>query len=265
IVTNCWLALRLEFAGSCIVAIAALLAVLEHSPSMDPSFPGLAGLAISFALAVTQSLNWTVRMASESETQCVAVERVLQYCDMPVEVRPTALPRHCCRCRDMAAAAAILLPPPRYCCHRRDIAAAAAPSPSPSPSPSPLTLARQAPSVIEASRPPESWPALGRLEFKDVVMRYRPELPPALRGVSFVVQPGEKVGVVGRTGSGKYAPRCAAAQLGASSRSPTPTPLRSTTVLALMRLVELHEGRILRDDVDIATNGLHDLRSRIAV
>ena len=41
--------------------------------------------------------------------------------------------------------------------------------------------------------PPQSWPESGAIEFKDVVMAYRPGLPPVLRGVSFKVQPGEKV------------------------------------------------------------------------
>ena len=43
----------------------------------------------------------------------------------------------------------------------------------------------------------------GKIEFKSVEMRYKPELEPALRDVSFTVQPGERVAVVGRTGAGK--------------------------------------------------------------
>lgn len=56
-----------------------LVAVLGHRHGVDPSFAGLAGLAISFALSVTQSLNWTVRMASDVEANMVAVERIQQY------------------------------------------------------------------------------------------------------------------------------------------------------------------------------------------
>uniref|UniRef100_A0A3Q3X7J8 Uncharacterized protein n=1 Tax=Mola mola TaxID=94237 RepID=A0A3Q3X7J8_MOLML len=87
-----------------------------------------------------------------------------------------------------------------------------------------------------------AWPERGRLEFRDVVLSYRDGLPNALDGVSFVVRPGEKVGIVGRTGSGK-----------------------STLFLALFRMVELNQGQILLDELDISTVGLAQLRSRLAI
>uniref|UniRef100_A0A8C4HT30 ATP-binding cassette, sub-family C (CFTR/MRP), member 10 n=1 Tax=Dicentrarchus labrax TaxID=13489 RepID=A0A8C4HT30_DICLA len=89
--------------------------------------------------------------------------------------------------------------------------------------------------------PPE-WPEQGWLEFRDVVLAYRVGLPNALDGVSLVVRPGEKVGIVGRTGSGK-----------------------STLFLALFRMVELNQGQILLDGMDIGTVGLAQLRSRLAI
>ena len=52
-------------------------------------------------------------------------------------------------------------------------------------------------------RPADDWPTEGAIEFKEVWMRYRPELDPVLKGVSFRVAAGEKIGIVGRTGSGK--------------------------------------------------------------
>lgn len=51
--------------------------------------------------------------------------------------------------------------------------------------------------------PPADWPARGEISFEKVVLRYRPELPPALKGLSFSVAAGERVGIVGRTGAGK--------------------------------------------------------------
>lgn len=51
--------------------------------------------------------------------------------------------------------------------------------------------------------PPASWPAAGAVEFRDVVLKYKPDLPEVLKGTSFEIKAGEKVGVVGRTGAGK--------------------------------------------------------------
>uniref|UniRef100_A0A665UD07 ATP-binding cassette, sub-family C (CFTR/MRP), member 10 n=1 Tax=Echeneis naucrates TaxID=173247 RepID=A0A665UD07_ECHNA len=89
---------------------------------------------------------------------------------------------------------------------------------------------------------PASWPERGLLEFRGAVLAYRDGLPNALDGVSLVVRPGEKVGIVGRTGSGK-----------------------STLFLALFRMVELNQGQILLDGLDISTVGLGQLRSRLAI
>ncbi|CAI5991996.1 unnamed protein product [Closterium sp. NIES-64] len=60
----------------------------------------------------------------------------------------------------------------------------------------------EAPAIIPSHRPPPGWPQQGEVLFEDVVMRYRPDLPPVLRGLSALVRSGEKVGVVGRTGAG---------------------------------------------------------------
>ncbi|XP_041696380.2 ATP-binding cassette sub-family C member 10 [Coregonus clupeaformis] len=89
---------------------------------------------------------------------------------------------------------------------------------------------------------PTSWPEQGWVEFRGAVLSYREGLPNALDGVSLVVRPGEKVGVVGRTGSGK-----------------------STLFLALFRMVELNQGQILVDGVDTSQVGLAQLRSKLAI
>uniref|UniRef100_A0A8C2E106 ATP-binding cassette sub-family C member 10 n=1 Tax=Cyprinus carpio TaxID=7962 RepID=A0A8C2E106_CYPCA len=87
-----------------------------------------------------------------------------------------------------------------------------------------------------------SWPEKGRVEFVGAVLAYRPGLPNALDGVNLEVLPGERVGIVGRTGSGK-----------------------SSLFLALFRMVELNQGQILLDGVDISSVRLDNLRSKLAI
>ena len=73
-------------------------------------------------------------------------------------------------------------------------------------------------------------------------IRYRPDTPLILKGINCTFEGGHKIGIVGRTGSGK-----------------------STLIGALFRIVEPAGGKIIIDDIDIVTIGLHDLRSRFAV
>ena len=88
--------------------------------------------------------------------------------------------------------------------------------------------------------PPAGWPTAGALRLENVSMRYQPSMPLVMRNVSVDVRAGEKIGVVGRTGSGK-----------------------STMLVALWRLVELESGRVVLDGVDTSTIPLSRLRSSI--
>ncbi|KAF1981153.1 ABC transporter family protein [Aulographum hederae CBS 113979] len=81
---NRWLAVRLEFIGSIIILGAAGFAIISVSTGSGLS-AGLVGLAMSYALQITQSLNWIVRQTVEVETNIVSVERVLEYAQLPSE------------------------------------------------------------------------------------------------------------------------------------------------------------------------------------
>ncbi|XP_022974963.1 putative ABC transporter C family member 15 [Cucurbita maxima] len=100
----------------------------------------------------------------------------------------------------------------------------------------------EAPLVIENCRPPSNWPQEGRICFKNLRIRYADHLPDVLKSISCTFPARKKVGVVGRTGSGK-----------------------STLIQALFRIVEPKEGTIIIDDIDICKIGLHDLRSRLSI
>ncbi|VEN58526.1 unnamed protein product [Callosobruchus maculatus] len=82
IISGRWLAVRLETIGNLIIFFAALFAVLEREGE-----PALVGLSISYALQITQSLNWLVRMTSDVETSIVAMERVKEYVEIEKEAQ----------------------------------------------------------------------------------------------------------------------------------------------------------------------------------
>ncbi|KAF7949291.1 hypothetical protein EAE96_008456 [Botrytis aclada] len=90
--SNRWLAVRLEFLGSIIILAAAGLCIVTVA-SGRPLSSGFVGLAMSYALQITQSLNWIVRQTVEVETNIVSVERVLEYARLPSEA-PEVIHRH---------------------------------------------------------------------------------------------------------------------------------------------------------------------------
>ncbi|XP_049764041.1 multidrug resistance-associated protein 1 isoform X1 [Schistocerca cancellata] len=81
IIANRWLAVRLEMIGNLIILFSSLFAVLGR----DSINAGIVGLSVSYALQVTQTLNWLVRMTSDVETNIVAVERIKEYGETPQE------------------------------------------------------------------------------------------------------------------------------------------------------------------------------------
>ncbi|WCJ26434.1 ABC transporter C family member 10 [Euphorbia peplus] len=105
-----------------------------------------------------------------------------------------------------------------------------------------MVIPSEAPEVIDGNRPDSNWPAVGKVEICNLKVQYRPNAPLVLHGISCTIEGGHKIGIVGRTGSGK-----------------------TTLISALFRLVEPVEGKIVIDGIDISTIGLHDLRSHLAI
>ncbi|ODM97614.1 Multidrug resistance-associated protein 1, partial [Orchesella cincta] len=91
-------------------------------------------------------------------------------------------------------------------------------------------------------KPEKEWPQAGKIVFDSYQTKYRPGLELVLRNVSCTINPGEKIGVVGRTGAGK-----------------------SSMTLAIFRIVEGTGGSISVDGHDISRLGLHDVRGRITI
>ncbi|XP_078045328.1 sulfonylurea receptor isoform X2 [Augochlora pura] len=93
----------------------------------------------------------------------------------------------------------------------------------------------------DGHRVPELWPSKGEIIFDDVSLIYHTQKEPAISNLSLKIPAGQKIGVCGRTGSGK-----------------------SSTMMALFRLVEIVQGRILIDGVDVRRLPLKTLRSRLS-
>jgi len=176
-----WLAVRLDFIAACSMGITAGMVVALHG--YVPA--AYAGLALAFSSQLSGMLQYTVRLATDTETRFISVQRM-----------HTSL----------------------------------------------QTLESEGPAVVEDNRPPDNWPRFGAVTFSNVKMRYRPNLPLVLKGINLDIEPKEKIGIVGRTGSGK-----------------------SSLGVCLFRLSELSSGWIKIDGVDIADIGLEDLRSRLSI
>ncbi|CAB4272419.1 unnamed protein product [Prunus armeniaca] len=105
-----------------------------------------------------------------------------------------------------------------------------------------MQISPEPPEIVEDKRPPSSWPNKGRIELYSLKIKYRPNAPLVLKGITCTFREGTRVGVVGRTGSGK-----------------------TTLISALFRLVEPASGKIIIDGLDICSMGLKDLRMKLSI
>jgi ABC-type multidrug transport system fused ATPase/permease subunit len=174
-----WLSIRLEFIGATIAGLSAVFAsnvAIANSVSgyeSNQAFASLAGLSISFAISITGMLNWCVRTFAQLEAAMNALERVLFY----TEQIPQEAPR---TSAELVAHASESQPPPS----------------DPSAFAVAVSGGKSAPITSE-------WPATGNVVLRNLRMKYREETPLVLKGLDVSITAGERIGVVGRTGSGK--------------------------------------------------------------
>ena len=102
-------------------------------------------------------------------------------------------------------------------------------------------LPEEKPYVLEDSAPPKEWPSKGEIVFKSIVAGYR-DGPDIIKGMSFEIKPREKIGIVGRTGSGK-----------------------SSMLVLLFRIIEARSGSVVIDGIDVSTIGLNHLRRNLGI
>ncbi|KAK1159820.1 ATP-binding cassette sub-family C member 8-like [Acipenser oxyrinchus oxyrinchus] len=180
---NRWLEVRMEYIGSCVVLIAAVASITNSLYNQLSS--GLVGLGLTYALMVSNYLNWMVRNLADMEVQLGAVKRINGL----LKIEPENYE-------------GLLLP----------------------------------------SQIPTNWPHQGEIQIQNLSVRYDSTLKPVLKHVHAHISPRQKVGICGRTGSGK-----------------------SSFSLAFFRMVDTFEGRIIIDGIDIAKLPLQTLRSRFSI
>ncbi|XP_051911524.1 ATP-binding cassette sub-family C member 9 isoform X2 [Hippocampus zosterae] len=180
---NRWLEVRTDYLGAVIV-LAAAGASIWGLDCGQPS-AGQVGLALTYALTVTNYLNWVVRNLADLEVQMAAVKKVNSFLN---------------------------------------------------------TESENYEGSMDASQVPETWPRDGEIKIQDLCVRYDPLLKPVLKHVNAFIQPGQKVGICGRTGSGK-----------------------SSLSLAFFNMVDIFEGKIIIDGIDICKLPLQTLRSRLSI
>ncbi|KYQ92779.1 ABC transporter C family protein [Tieghemostelium lacteum] len=220
--THRWIETRLDLFASVIVLCASVFSI--YSSDMNP---GLAGFIVTTSFSLTGNLSWTVRCFSEFEVRMNSVERVISYTEIPSEAEMATFKRR--RIRPYNSLANI----------------------KPSTSTSSFSNLEGAIEVQEISKSrsgsiaipsPDHKFEYGEVIFKNVVVRYSDTKAPVLKEISFHIQPLEKIGIVGRTGSGK-----------------------STIAMSLLRLVECSAGSIIIDGCPTSAMDLKCLRKQIGV
>ena len=215
---NRWIAVRLEALGTILIFGASLLAIFAPPGQLSAS---MSGLVLSYVMQILGAMNWSVRQFTEAESQLSAIERVAEYSEPPfLQEEAGGLEGFLKERGATEDESSSMLSGSKGLISDEKL--------------------KQLGQGVQRRR--SRWPKKGCILFDNVTMRYRKDLPPALKSVSFSIFPGEHVGIVGRTGAGK-----------------------SSAIQCLFRLYELEKGRIVVDDVDISGLKLFDLRSSLGI
>eukprot|EP00941_MAST-03F_sp_MAST-3F-sp1_P000339 g339.t1 len=247
-----WLSVRLELLGALIGMLSALFAVVTVMSNIGNSskdgFASLAGLSLTYAIQVTGLLNWCVRSFAQLEAAMNSCERVIYY-SQEIEHEAARSSDELCQLA-------------KYSKHfdsnssKRRLGKKMAENLK-------STFAYQVRKKKVGNE--KDWPSLGSIRLNQVRMRYRDDTPLVLKGVSAKINGGERIGVVGRTGSGK-----------------------SSLLLCLLRIVEtelpesvsynvisghgkledlgkLYVPPIEIDGIDILSIGLRELRMKVGI
>lgn len=225
-----WLSVRLEMLGAFIAGLAAVFASnvaisnAQSGLSSSKNFASVAGLSLTYAISVTGLLNWVVRSFAQMEAAMNAAERVLFYTQNIPQEAPASKDE---LKRIMHQDSNIQQDDEKKSNAVKQALVAMGGTENPGP----------------------EWPSKGGITLNNLKMRYRPDNPLVINGLNVEIKGGERVGVVGRTGSGK-----------------------SSLLLTLLRIVEPfvdpdeeYQSPILIDGVDVLRIGLTDLRSKIGI
>lgn len=232
-----WLSVRLELIGAIIGGLAAFFAcnvvIANKSASGTSSasdFASAAGLSLTYAISLTGLLNWVVRSFAQMEAAMNAAERIFYYTDnIPQEAPFTTkqLEKYTSKTETGKDRTSLSITDESHVVN-------------------PAVVAVKSKGIDSL---PSGWPTSGSITLTDLNMKYRPENPLVIKGLTLNIVGGERVGVVGRTGSGK-----------------------SSLLLTLLRIVEptlisdsYNDPPISIDGVDILRIGVSHLRSQIGI
>eukprot|EP00667_Euglena_gracilis_P000260 EG_transcript_260 len=209
-----WLEFWMEMQGALVVCSTAVFCLLQG----DRLSPGLAGLSLSYSLSFVQFAHWFIDSLAEAEMMMNSVERITHYTQLETEMPSLDPPR-----KSPAASSGRL-------------------SRTPSATSAAGDAAHSHVVQLSGTDVPTEWPSHGTIVIDHLRAAYRPGLPLVLKSISVRIAGGERVGVCGRTGSGK-----------------------TSLLLALYRMLRIEGGSISIDGVDALRVPLQTLRRRMAI